>query len=107
MFSEFLDVLRDPLWQFVGVSLTIISIGIALFVLHGRKSFSYEVESANNLVLLRENTSSVQVLYDGSIVQNVWLVVVRFRNSGNVPITVEDFYERVSVCFGRSSQILS
>ena len=106
-----LDLLRDPLWQFVGVLLALAALG-ASFLIYSmqrqRKAFSYEILSLNRLLTVREELEGrLQVLYEGHPAKDICLVVVRLLNSGNVPIATTDFERPLALYTGQASKILS
>ena len=105
------DLLRDPLWQFAGVILAIVAIGISVavyFAQRQRKDLSYDVLWSTRLLNVSEKSlGPIQVLYDGAPVTDPQLIVMRVANTGNVPITAEDFERPVSFQFGDGCAVLS
>lgn len=73
-----------------------------------RKGFSYYIESANSVVRVEEGISDkVEVLYEGNKVENVSLIVMTLRNSGNQTIEFDDFINDVTFNFGEKARFLS
>ncbi len=102
-----LDVIRDPLWQFVGAVIGLVAIGIALW-LHPRKSLSYEVISSNLVRIdvderLKKKT---KVLYDGKRVENVSTLLIKITNTGNRPILTTDYIEPITIWLSGKALIL-
>ena len=91
------------------VAIIAVLVSLILFILSTKsKGFSYYIESANSVVRVEENVSDkVEVLYEGSKVENVNLIVVTIRNSGNLSIEKEDFTRPVLFGFGWDAKVLS
>lgn len=106
------DFLQDSSFQFiVTVVLAVVAIVVAVVIaLFQRKlkSFSYEEVSVAEIVSVKsEFRQSVQVLFEGKLVEDAKMIVVRFFNSGNETIGVGDFHDKVGICFSGGSTILS
>lgn len=105
------DILNNPVWQILAVILSTLAIiiSIILFV-YGRKkkSLSYDIIS-NNPVILKEDTikEKLEIFFNKKIVKNVYLIVLKLINSGNVPIEVKDYDEPLSISFGEDSKVLT
>ena len=79
-----LDLLRDPLWQFVGVVLEIGASVVIYRLQKLNKRLAYEIISRTTLLTVREELENkVQVLYDGSPVQSLTVFLVRVWNAGS------------------------
>lgn len=106
--SEFL---RDPMWQFVAVLLALTAILVSIFVYlkqRMRKSLSYEILSLNPLLSVEnEIKSDLQILYKGKTVEQVHLIVLKFINTGNMPILSKDYEHPVSLSFGEEAKVLT
>ena len=105
------DILRDPLWQFIGAVFAILAVAVPLFLYwrqRQRKELSYEFVYRAPLVSIEEPVRGrVKVLLDDKPVQNIHLVAVRILNSGNLPIIPADYERPVSLCFSENAQIVS
>jgi hypothetical protein len=103
-----LDLLRDPLWQFVGVVLGI-GASVAIYRLQKlNKRLAYEIISRTTLLTVREELENkVQVLYDGSPVQSLTVFLVRVWNAGSEPIRSSDFERPLSFSAAAPAQILT
>jgi hypothetical protein len=101
-----LDLLRDPLWQFV---VGVLGIGVAIYSLQKpSKRFAFEIISRTTLLTVREELESkVQVLYDGSPVQSLTVFLVRVWNAGSEPIRSSDFERPLSFSAAAPAQILT
>lgn len=106
-----MELLRDPLWQFVGAILTLLAIGASVLIYwlrRRKKRLSYEIVSSNSLLSMRDELGrNLEIKYGGREVENVHLVNVKVYNSGNVPIKSDDFERRLSLDFGDGARVLS
>lgn len=106
-----LELLRDPLWQFVGVLLALLAIGasIAIYRLQKlNKRLAYEIVSRANLLTVREELENkVQVLYDGGPVRSLTVFLIRVWNAGSEPIRSTDFERPLSFSAVAPAQILT
>lgn len=109
--SPKLDIWRDPVWQSLGVIiggvLTVVAILISLRQWQ-RKSLAYEVISNENIVRISDNSvgSELQIVYQGKPVKDLYLITIKFINSGNTEIRPEDYVRQISLSFGENSEIL-
>lgn len=105
------DILRDPLWQFIGAAIAFAAVvaTIAIFISQRRrKQLSYEVISSTPLLSMREELEGkVSILFGDTPVQRVHLLIIRFENSGNVPIPASDYERPLSISLGADARILS
>lgn len=106
-----LELLRDPLWQFVGAMFAVAALA-ASFVIYqlqrSRRGITYDVLSRTDLLTVREELEGkLQVLYEGEPAKSLTLIVLRFWNSGNQPILATDFERPISFCTGQASRLLS
>jgi hypothetical protein len=105
------DILRDPIWQFIGALLALIAIGVSVYIFflqRTKKSLSYQIMSETELLTVNEEIKGkIQILYEGIPVQKVHLLVLKILNDGNIPVTPDDFKETLSFFFGKKAQILS
>jgi len=90
------------------VAIIAVLVSLILFILSTkRKGFSYYIESASAVVSVEEKVADqVEVSFGGNKVENVHLIVMNIRNSGNQSIQVDDFEEHVTFDFGMTSQFL-
>lgn len=105
------DFWRDPVWQSLGVIITgvlaLIGIIISLRQLQ-RKALVYEIISKENIVIVADNsvTNELKISYQGKPVKDLYLITVKFVNSGNIEIRPEDYVRQISLNFGENSEIL-
>jgi hypothetical protein len=106
-----IEILRDPIWQFIGAILSVIAIGISIYIfIHqkNKKALSYRIVTDTELLTVNEEVKGkIKIVYDNVPVQDVHLIVIKIENNGNVPITSTDFEEPLTFLFGKTSQILS
>jgi len=102
--------LRDPLWQFFAVIVGIIAIAISIIIFYSQRQYkelSHEIISSSPLLTKsKEIEGNVQILFDNKPVNNVYLVVLKLINSGNIPISAKDYELPLSFDFGEQSNIL-
>lgn len=105
------EILRDPIWQFIGavLALAAILVAVTLYLKQRRhKSLSYEIISSTPLLSLKDEIKGkLQILYEGKPIQQVHLIVARIINSGNTPIVLADYERPVSLSFGKEAQVLT
>jgi hypothetical protein len=105
------EILRDPLWQFIGVILAVLAIGVSILIYllqRNRKSLSYEIISNTSLLTVNEKVEGkLQILYEGTPISDAQLIVIRVLNSGNVPILETDYKLPLQFVFGKGAKILS
>jgi hypothetical protein len=105
------DFWRDPVWQslgvIVGAVLAIVAIIISLRQLQ-RKALVYEIISTENIIIIANSslTSKLEISYQGKPIKDLYLITVKFVNSGNIEIRPEDYVRQISLTFGRNSEIL-
>jgi hypothetical protein len=102
--SDIANALRDPLWQFVGVIVAIVSIAIVIFFSirqRNRKALSFKIISSTPVLSVSEGVQGkLRILYEDKEVQEVQLVVISMTNSGNLPIIENDYSQPIEVSFG-------
>ncbi len=105
------EILRDPLWQFVGVvvALGAIATSIILYMKsRSRKSLAYSIVSITRLLSVKtEIKKDLQMFYKGKPIEQVHLVLIKIINNGNLPVTANDFERPFSLQFKENAQILS
>ncbi len=105
-----MEFLRDPIWQFLGVIVAIVGLmlTILLFKLQrDRKKISYTVISSKPMVSVSDEVKDrVQILFDDGPVNDVSLVVLKFCNSGSMPILSTEYDRPITLSFGKGSKVL-
>jgi hypothetical protein len=74
-----------------------------------RKSLIYDAPSMTPLLNLDKSSqkTGIAVLYNGEMVQDVYLFMIKFTNSGNVPIASREFETPLKLDFGTGTTVLS
>lgn len=105
------ELIRDPIWTFVGVLCAILAVVVTIFIFLAQrktKRLSYEITSNTQLLGVKDEIQGkVQVLYDGEEVKNVHLLTIRFTNSGNQSIASSDYERPLSVEVNSDAKILT
>lgn len=102
-----LEFLRDPVWQFIGAIFGLIAI---FFIWRQRRNkfLSYNIIANSPLFSVKDEISGkLQVLFDEKPVENVYFIVVKIFNSGNIPIKSSDYEYPVNFNFGEKTKLLS
>ena len=100
--------LRDPVWQFVLGSTAIFVTVIIFFFQQPRKEISYEIIQQTPLFSVNEQVGGkIQVLFNGNPVEDVYLLVVKVYNSGNIPTVRTDFDEPMTIQLQKDTEIIS
>jgi hypothetical protein len=105
-----MEILRDPMWQFIGAVLALLAIILTLYLFwlqRQRKSLSYDVISSTSLVSVNEAIKdSLQIFRNGKLIPGVHLLVVKLTNSGNIPIPSADYESPVILTFAGDDVVL-
>lgn len=106
------EIMSNPVWQFIVLAAlalaTVVVTTLLLWMQHRRKALSYEIISRTPLLSVEEEVKGkLQILFDGKSVQDVYLVVVRIINTGNVSIESADYEDPVNLSFGENCLILT
>lgn len=106
-----LEIVRDSMWQFVGVILAIIAIIITVILFFNqrqRKALSCQIISNTPLLKIDEEIKrDLQILFKGKAVQDIQLIIARIINTGTVPIKSSDYECPINFHFGEDVQILT
>lgn len=105
-----LEILRDPVWQFVGAVLALLTIGVSIwaYVLQKpRKRLLIERVARVPLITAgADHIPGLQILIDGHQIERATVVVVRVRNLGNSPLAASDFDSNLTLDFEIGSVVL-
>lgn len=105
------ELLRDPMWQFIGAIVAFIAIIITIIIYlkqRRNKLLNFEIISRTPLLSIEDEIKgNLQILYNGNPIEQVHLIVIKFINSGNTPITSNDFEIPINFKFGEESQIFT
>jgi hypothetical protein len=102
------EILRDPVWQFIGVILAVVISCVGYLIQRNRKKLVYEIVSRTRLVTKEEEIKgSLQIVFEGKPVEDVRLLEIKIINSGNMPIVSSDYERPVSLFLGDQARILT
>lgn len=104
-----LELLKDPAWIAIILAILTLATIIILPIMSRRtKKLAFEVEYDLPLLLLEDDVPErLHVTYDGEIVKDVYLIMIKIKNSGRLPIRSSDFESPICISFGESTSILS
>ena len=107
-----MDILRDSIWQFIGVVIAVLALAIsAAALLYQAKRKSISVTIANFYRLFGGSPHAIgddlKVTYKGQEVTDLTVVILVFANDGGVPIASTDFETSISVAFKAQARILT
>ncbi len=107
---DFTQIIRDPIWQFVGVVLSAIAIFISIVLrpsAKDKKSLTL-IMLANVPVFhsLQSIRDELIVTYKGTQARNLNFIQFVIRNSGQLPILPSDFIEPITVHLSESAKII-
>jgi hypothetical protein len=91
------DLLRDPIWQFVGAIIALLALPLAFQ--RKRKRLSYEIDVAPVASVHEGATDLVRVVYDGREIKDPRLVRLRVINDGTEPISPSDYAAPLTLRF--------
>jgi len=104
------DWLRDGIWEFIGVVLSLVAIFIAVWsLLNGRKK-KFLVYKIMTVKTLLKNTGVGDLIITrrtGELVNDIYQIIIKIFNAGNVPILPSDFVKPLAFHFDKSVQILT
>jgi hypothetical protein len=105
-----IDFLRDPLWQFVGVVLALLSLASAFWIYWLQrqvKELAFGIISSRRLLAIDDDLSSrVTVQLDGKAVKSLHLLVFGLKNSGPRALASADFQKPFEIRFN-AGQVIS
>jgi len=105
------EIIKDPIWTFVGVIFAILAVLVMILIFFAQrktKKLSYEIISNTQLLGVKDEIQGkVQLLYEGKDVKNVHLLTIRFLNNGNQPISSADYERPLSIAINQDAKILT
>lgn len=106
-----MEIIRDPMWQFIGALFAFIAISITLIIYllqRKKKKLNYEIIGKLPLLSFREELEGkFKIYYEDNLVKNVFSIIIKFYNTGNQPITSNDFERNLSLIFEEKIKILA
>lgn len=104
-----LELLRDPVWQFIGAVLAAIATGAAFWIYwlqRQTKELAFGIVSSRRLLSVADEVSSrVTVQLDGKAVTNLHLLVYGLKNSGHRAVAPSDFERPLSISFSEGQVV--
>ena len=101
-------VLLTFLRDYSGILAIIVTILLYFLYQRKKKSITYTQLSKELLFKIREEMKGkLKVLYEGNIVEELHLLIIRLQNSGNVTILPKDFETSITIELNNEAQILS
>lgn len=108
--KNMIEILRDPIWQFVlGTLAVIISIiAIAIGIRSLSKRLVYDVITQTSLVNIAPLSvvNRVKIYFDDNPVENAELILIKIINTGMNPIKTDDFETPLMLYLGSKAKIL-
>ncbi|MBR8833174.1 MAG: hypothetical protein DSM106950_03790 [Stigonema ocellatum SAG 48.90 = DSM 106950] len=104
------NILRDPIWNSVGVVVAIIFGILSLLVAwkqFQRKSLEYQLISANNILEIPDIHEKIEVRLNSNVIRNFYVILLKFNNKGNATIEENDFSEKITIELGQNVKLLS
>ena len=91
----------------LAILLSIIAI-IVTIKFRSQKSLSYTIKTNVSLLTVKkEAEDKLEIYFDGKKVHDVYMVVIKLFNSGNVHIGKADISQKIIFTFGDKAQVLS
>ncbi|MBC8461264.1 MAG: hypothetical protein H8D67_25050 [Deltaproteobacteria bacterium] len=93
-----------------GLQILAIVVPITIYLIYQRKKreFSYTILSKTRLFTIHDEVRDrLQVSLDGNPIEDVYLLIIRFQNSGNVSLVSADFESDVVMDLNHEAQIIS
>jgi hypothetical protein len=104
-----MGILKNPVWQFVGVMVAVVAIAVTVVLYYnGRPVKKLQVDILSNSPLISMSTDTpkeIQILYKAKPVQTLSLILLRLANTGTEPIKESDYSEPVRVSLSSSAEI--
>ena len=96
-----LELLRDPVWQFIGAVIAVLGIGAGFWVYwlqRQKKELAFGMISSRRMLSIADEVSSrVTVQLDGNSITDLHLLVYGLKNSGHRAIAPSDFERPLSI----------
>jgi hypothetical protein len=104
--------LRDPIWQFVGVVISIAALVVAIVAVKFqwlRKSLAYHTTFDRHVFFLFDKrfADRLQITLDGEPIKTLSTVDITVFNDGNIPIVPTDYVEPISIGFQEGARVFA
>ena len=81
---------------------------IIYFYQRQRKALAYDILSVSPLLTGNELQGRITIQFEHRReVQNIYLLIIKLINSGNIPITAIDFESPIKILFNKDDEVLS
>lgn len=106
------QLLRDPIWQFVGVAISLVALVVAVIAIRAqqqRRSLGYYFASDRPILYVFDDKlkDRLTLSLDGQPVRGLSTYEVAVFNDGNVPILPADYVEPLRIQFGTGFKVLA
>lgn len=105
------DVLRDQIWDFIGVIIACLTLVVTLIITYvqkHKKGLTYEFISKAALLTTQEKIKgNLKIFFEGVEVDDVRLLEIKVLNSGNIAIPSNDYERPLKFTFPKDSKILT
>lgn len=105
-----LEILRDPVWQFIGALLALLAIAVSFWVYilqKPKKRLLIERVARVPLITLgADATPGLQITMNGRTINQATVILVRVVNIGNTPLPASDFESPITLEFEEKSIVL-
>jgi hypothetical protein len=106
-----IELLRDPVWQFVGAALALVAIFVSLYSYlkqRPKKRLVVEKRAVVPLVSSRvKHFPGLEVLFNREPIEFATVLAVRVRNTGNSPILPQDYENAICLKFDQGVGVLA
>lgn len=93
----------------VSAVLAVVAVGVTIYLWwrsRQRKAIAYRLVASRVVSVRPEAQGRISILYDGEKVEDVHLVDLLIRNSGNVPVAATDFERPFAIVLGDRAHVL-
>ena len=102
------ELIRDPVWQFVGALAGLAALGVPVWLaVYRAHRLAYEYRLTSLVSIHTSVKERVRVLFGELEVSNPTLVLVRMVNAGREPLRATDYETPVRIQFGKDTRVLS
>lgn len=102
-----MEYLRDELWQFIGAVFAFIAIIVSVIIFlfqRTRKEISYQFFTVK--MIEAGFSEYIKIRYKNTLLKEIHSSSITIANTGNIPITANDFHDNVVIEFRKNIFIL-
>ncbi len=102
------SIIRDPIWQFIGVIIAVIALIIAILPFFGKdKALQIVILSRSSLVKIDESVvNEFTIPFQDKTIESLDLITIKLENSGKQSIRPEDYEIPITFIFPESSTVI-